>query len=63
MKAIALGANCVLVGRPYAYGLAFGGEDGVRHVLRCLAGELVMGMHLAGYRALAELKEGLTTDV
>lgn len=55
MKAIALGAKCVLIGRPYAYGLALGGEDGVRHVLRAMTGDLVMNMHLAGFRTLAEL--------
>ncbi|KAJ7699202.1 FMN-dependent dehydrogenase [Mycena rosella] len=55
MKAVALGAKCVLVGRPYAYGLALGGEDGVRHVLRALCGDLLMNMHLAGYRSLNEV--------
>lgn len=34
-KALALGAKAVLVGRPYVYGLAFGGQDGVEHVLKC----------------------------
>ncbi|KAJ7919583.1 FMN-dependent dehydrogenase [Mycena leptocephala] len=55
IKALALGAKCVLVGRPYAYGLALGGEDGVRHVLRALCGDLVMNMHLAGLRGLDEV--------
>jgi lactate 2-monooxygenase len=32
VKALALGARAVLIGRPYAYGLALGGEDGVTHV-------------------------------
>lgn len=39
LKAIALGANAVLIGRPYMYGLALGGQQGVEHVLRCLLGE------------------------
>ncbi len=34
-KALALGAKAVLVGRPYVYGLAFGGQAGVEHVLKC----------------------------
>ncbi|MGN6296329.1 MAG: alpha-hydroxy-acid oxidizing protein, partial [Ginsengibacter sp.] len=33
IKALALGAKAVLIGRPYAYGLGLAGEDGVRHVL------------------------------
>lgn len=55
LKAVALGAQCVLVGRPYAYGLAIGGEEGVRHVLRSLGGGLLLDMHLAGLRGLDEV--------
>jgi isopentenyl diphosphate isomerase/L-lactate dehydrogenase-like FMN-dependent dehydrogenase len=55
MKALALGAKCVLVGRPYIYGLAMGGEEGVRHVLRSLSGDLVMNMHLSGLRDISEV--------
>ncbi|QXJ20817.1 alpha-hydroxy-acid oxidizing protein [Actinomadura graeca] len=47
-KALALGADAVLVGRPYAYGLALGGQEGVRHVLRCLQAELELTLALAG---------------
>ncbi|GAA1541233.1 lactate 2-monooxygenase [Actinomadura kijaniata] len=54
-KALALGARAVLVGRPYAYGLALGGEAGVRHVLRCLQAELELTMALAGLTRPAEL--------
>ncbi|KAI3571930.1 FMN-dependent dehydrogenase [Fusarium oxysporum f. sp. albedinis] len=50
IKALALGAKCVLIGRPYAYGLALGGEDGVKHVLRAICGDLTMNMHLSGLR-------------
>ena len=39
VKALALGATAVGVGRPYAYGLAIGGEDGIVHVLRSLLAE------------------------
>ncbi|KAJ6523236.1 hypothetical protein DFH09DRAFT_1330116 [Mycena vulgaris] len=49
------GAKCALVGRPYAYGLALGGEDGVRHALKALCEDLVMNMHLAGLRGLDEV--------
>ncbi|MQY08315.1 lactate 2-monooxygenase [Actinomadura macrotermitis] len=48
LKALALGAKAVLVARPYAYGLALGGEAGVRHVLRCLQADLELTMALAG---------------
>jgi lactate 2-monooxygenase len=47
--ALALGAEAVLVGRPWVYGLAVGGEDGVRAVLRNLLGELDLTLGLAGY--------------
>ncbi|KAI4156153.1 MAG: hypothetical protein LQ340_000490 [Diploschistes diacapsis] len=47
-KALALGADCVLIGRPYVYGLALGGEEGVQHVLKALVGELDLTLHLAG---------------
>lgn len=47
-KAIALGAKLCLVGRPYIYGLALGGEHGVNHVIRSLLGDLQLTLHLAG---------------
>src|SRR6202020_1552561 len=34
VKALALGARAVAIGRPYAFGLALGGEDGIVHVIR-----------------------------
>ncbi|THA26661.1 alpha-hydroxy-acid oxidizing protein [Streptomyces sp. RKND-216] len=55
LKALALGARAVLVGRSYAYGLAHGGEEGVRHVLRCLLADLDLTLGLSGHRSLAEL--------
>ena len=54
--ALALGADAVLLGRPYAYGLALGGQDGVRHVLRCVLAELDLTLALAGYTDLAGLR-------
>jgi lactate 2-monooxygenase len=53
--ALALGADAVLVGRPYVYGLALGGEAGVEHVLRMLLGDLDASLALAGYRAVRDL--------
>jgi lactate 2-monooxygenase len=49
---IALGADCVLIGRPYVYGLALGGEKGVEHVLKSLIGELELTLHLSGIRSV-----------
>ena len=55
IKALALGATAVAVGRPYAYGLAIGGTDGVVHVLRSLLAEADLMMAVDGYPTLADL--------
>jgi lactate 2-monooxygenase len=55
IKALALGATAVGVGRPYAYGLALGGTDGVVHVLRALLAEADLIMAVDGYPRLADL--------
>jgi len=54
LKAIALGASAVLVGRPYIHGLANAGALGVAHVLRLLRDELEIAMALCGCRTLAQ---------
>jgi isopentenyl diphosphate isomerase/L-lactate dehydrogenase-like FMN-dependent dehydrogenase len=54
-KALALGAAAVLIGRPYVYGLALGGDQGVREVIANLTAELDLTMGLSGYRSVAEL--------
>lgn len=48
LKALALGASAVLIGRPYLYGLALGGASGVSRVVRLLRTELEMAMALTG---------------
>jgi isopentenyl diphosphate isomerase/L-lactate dehydrogenase-like FMN-dependent dehydrogenase len=48
LKALALGANAVLLGRPYVYGLAVGGQPGVDAVLRQLAAETDLTLALIG---------------
>jgi L-lactate dehydrogenase (cytochrome) len=63
MKALALGAKAVLIGRPYIYGLGIAGEAGVRHVLRCLLAELELSMALAGCATLADIKPELLTQI
>jgi 4-hydroxymandelate oxidase len=55
LKALALGARAVLVGRPVLWGLAVGGEDGVRAVLEILRGELDVALALAGVPRAADL--------
>jgi lactate 2-monooxygenase len=55
IKALALGATAVGVGRPYAYGLAIGGTDGIIHVLRAILAEADLIMAVDGYPALSDL--------
>ena len=52
LKALALGASAVLIGRPYVYGLAAAGAVGVSHVLHILRAELEVAMALTGCRDL-----------
>ena len=55
MKALALGANAVLIGRPYVYGLAVGGAQGVTQVIDILRRELEMAMALTGRATIASI--------
>lgn len=55
VKALALGATAVGVGRPYAYGAALAGADGIVHVLRSLLAEADLLMAVDGYPTLADL--------
>jgi isopentenyl diphosphate isomerase/L-lactate dehydrogenase-like FMN-dependent dehydrogenase len=55
IKALSLGARAVLLGRPYAYGLAVGGEDGVRDVLLNLLADLDLTLALTGCASVSEL--------
>jgi 4-hydroxymandelate oxidase len=48
LKALALGANAVLIGRPYLYGLGAAGESGVMKVISILQREFQMAMVLTG---------------
>ena len=57
-KALALGADAVLLGRPYVFGLALDGQDGVRHVLRTLLAELDLTLGNAGYATPKPLGPG-----
>ena len=55
LKALALGAKAVLIGRPYLFGLAAGGAAGVSRVVEILRDEFKMAMALTGRRTLAEI--------
>jgi isopentenyl diphosphate isomerase/L-lactate dehydrogenase-like FMN-dependent dehydrogenase len=55
VKALALGARAVLVGRPWVWGLALAGEEGVRHVLRSLLADLDLTLALTGHATSGEV--------
>lgn len=57
IKAIALGATAVGIGRPYAYGLAIGGAEGATHVLRSILAEADLLMAVNGYPTLKAVRE------
>ena len=54
-KALALGARAVCIGRPYVYGLAIGGQDGVAEVLKNLLTDFDLTMGLAGCKSVSEI--------
>ncbi len=56
LKALALGANAVLIGRPYLWGLAVDGERGVRRVLGMLRDDLALSMALAGTSSVRAIR-------
>ena len=55
LKAMALGATACMIGRPYLYGLAAGGQPGVARALDLLRSEIVLDMKLMGCRYLSEV--------
>jgi lactate 2-monooxygenase len=57
LKALALGADAVLLGRPYAYGLAVGGQEGVEAVITHLSADTDLTLALVGARSVDELDE------
>ncbi|NNE33810.1 MAG: alpha-hydroxy-acid oxidizing protein, partial [Rhodothermales bacterium] len=61
IKAIALGADAVFLGRPYVLGLAAGGEQGVRDVLQNLLAELDLTMRLSGFPSVEDLSRECLT--
>lgn len=59
LKALALGADAVALGRPYVYGLALAGQDGVRQVIANVLAELDLTIGLSGVTSLADLSPEL----
>jgi lactate 2-monooxygenase len=62
LKAIALGASAVMIGRPYAFGLAAAGEAGVRQVIRNLQADTDLEMGLSGLRSVREIGPSLLSS-
>jgi lactate 2-monooxygenase len=62
LKAIALGASAVMIGRPYAFGLAAAGEAGVRQVIRNLQADTDLEMGLSGLRSISEIGPSLLSS-
>ncbi|KHF31531.1 alpha-hydroxy-acid oxidizing protein [Paenibacillus sp. JTLBN-2024] len=63
LKAIALGATAVLVGRPYAYALAVAGQTGVEEVIKHLMAETELQLAISGRSRIEEVDESLIMKV
>jgi lactate 2-monooxygenase len=63
LKAVALGADAVLLGRPYAYALAVGGRRGVEELIQNLMAELDLNLALLGAQSIGELDRSWLTRV
>ena len=63
IKAVALGADAVLLGRPYAYALAVGGRRGVEELLQNLMAEIDLTLALAGAHSIRELDRSWLSKV
>lgn len=63
LKALALGASAVLVGRPYAYALAVAGESGVREVIQNLIAETELQLAISGRSTVRDIDSSLVVKV
>lgn len=61
-KALAIGADAVLIGRPFMYGLALGGKDGVKQVMNNIIADFDLSMALSGQRKISELSASLLVN-
>ena len=59
LKALALGARAIFIGRPILWGLAVDGQEGARHILQLLRNELEVAMGLSGCPTLASINRSL----
>jgi isopentenyl-diphosphate delta-isomerase len=62
LRALALGADAVLLGRPYVYGLAAGGEEGVRSAVENFRADLDLTLGLSGYADVTELDRDVVIE-
>ena len=62
IKALALGAKTVLLGRPYAYAMASHGDEGVTHLLRTLMAEIDLQLALCGLTSIAGVDKSLVAE-
>jgi isopentenyl diphosphate isomerase/L-lactate dehydrogenase-like FMN-dependent dehydrogenase len=62
IKAIALGAKSVLLGRPYAYAMAGHGEPGVRHLIRTMMAEIDLELALCGLTSIKGIDRSVLAD-
>jgi 4-hydroxymandelate oxidase len=63
MKALGMGANAVLIGRPYVYALAVAGAKGMRRGMDILVTELKMSMAMSGRPNIASLARDLIWNI
>jgi L-lactate dehydrogenase (cytochrome) len=63
LKAVARGAQAILIGRPYVWGLAIGGQAGVEHMLALFHSELVRSMQLMGCHSVEQLDFSWVSDI
>eukprot|EP00062_Callorhinchus_milii_P000926 gi/632935505/ref/XP_007890323.1/ PREDICTED: hydroxyacid oxidase 2-like [Callorhinchus milii] len=59
LKALAIGAKCVFIGRPIIWGLAYKGEEGVKDLLQILKAEFHTAMALSGCKSISEIDRSL----
>jgi L-lactate dehydrogenase (cytochrome) len=63
LKAMALGASCVFIGRPFNYAASVGGQEGVTHAIKLIQKEVSRGMAYLGIKSLDEIDTSCLIDV
>ena len=62
LKAMALGAECVFIGRPFLFAAAFAGQAGVQHAISLAAKEVDRDMAMLGLRRIGEMRPELLIE-